>query len=265
MKPLSNISLYGPIDTFQNTFINQPSLSYSSFDVTLLPNSFSTSCSNDLFFRTPHSYNNTTTTPSINPYETTKTFQNTCLNDSFFFETQHSYNNNITIAPNIGPYETIVTFQDMFINQSPSLSSSSSFIYDEPEPNNEQNITSTSNSFPISCSNKFSFFETQYSYNNVPTITPNIDGTIETYQNMFINQSLSSSSPSFIYDELEPQNIISSSSSPSNSSNDSFFFETQHSYNIIPNINPYGSVETFQNTFIDQSSFVHDKPMPNDE
>ncbi|CAG8513581.1 22089_t:CDS:2 [Gigaspora rosea] len=249
MEPFPNINHYGTIETFQNTFINKPSLSYFPFvhgvfmpNITLFP-------TNDLFFRTLYSYNNTI----INPYRTTKTLQNTfinqsssynndepelnndqnitpssdsfstsCSNDSFFFETQHSYDKIITI-PNIDPYGIIEAFQNMFINQSPS-SPSISFIHDESESNNEQNITSFSNSFPT---------------------------------NMLINQSPSTSSPSFIHDELElnsEQNIISSSSSFSTSfSNDSFFFETQHSYNNIvtttPNLNPYRSVETFRNTF----------------
>ncbi|KAF0487844.1 hypothetical protein F8M41_022475 [Gigaspora margarita] len=312
MEPFPNINPYGTTETFQNTFINKPSLSYLPFvhgifmpNITLFP-------TNDLFFRILHSYKNTITTPPINPYRTTKTLQNTvinqsssynndepelnndqnitpssdsfstsCSNDSFFFETQHSYDNIITI-PNIDPYGIIEAFQNMLNNQSPSslssLSSPSfSFIHDESVSNNEQNITPFSNSFPTSCSNDFSY-KTQHSYNNVITTTPNIDlyEIIETFQDMLINQSPSTSSSSFIHDKLElnnEQNIIASSSSFSTScSNDSFFFETQHSYNNIitttPNINPYGSVETFRNTFNPHhhpKSSVHDEPMLNDE
>ncbi|KAF0487838.1 hypothetical protein F8M41_022469 [Gigaspora margarita] len=295
IEPFHNINPYETTEIFQT-------LSYSLFvpgvfmpNIILFP-------ANDL-----HSYNNTIIIPLINPYETTKTLQNTFnnqsssynndepelnndqnitpssdsfstsrSNDSFFFETQHSYDNAITI-PNIDPCGTIETFQN--INQSPSSSSSSSsFIHDEPEPNHEQNITSFTNSFPTSCSNDFSSFETQHSYNNVITTTPNIGlyETIETFQDMPINQSPSTSSPSFIHDELElnnERNIISSSSSFSTScSNDSFFFETQHSYNNIitttPNIDSYGSVETFRNTFNPHhhpKPSVHDEPMLNDE
>ncbi|KAF0487840.1 hypothetical protein F8M41_022471 [Gigaspora margarita] len=83
-------------------------------------------------------------------------------------------------TPSINPYRTTKTLQNTFINQS------SSYNNDEPELNNEQNITSFSNSFPISCSNDFSSFETQHSYNNVITSNPNIDlyETIETFQDM---------------------------------------------------------------------------------
>ncbi|KAF0487841.1 hypothetical protein F8M41_022472 [Gigaspora margarita] len=302
MELFPNFNPYETTETFQNTFINEPSLSYFPFvhgvfmpNITLFP-------TNDL-----HSYNNTITTLPINPYGTTKPLQNTfinqsssynndepkikndqniapssdsfstsCSDNSFFFEIQHSYDNAITIS-NIDPYGTFETFQTMFINQSPSSLSSSSFIHDEPEPNNEQNITSFSNSFPISCSNDLSSFESQHSYNNVITTTPNIDlyETIETFQDMPINQFPSTSSPTFIHDELElnnEQNIISSSSSFSTScSNDYFFFETQYSYNNIvttPNINSYGSVETFRNTFNPHhhpKPSDHDEPMPNDE
>ncbi|CAG8789567.1 43496_t:CDS:2 [Gigaspora margarita] len=281
MEPFPNINPYETTETFQNTFIKQPSLSYSPFvpgvfmpNITLFP-------TNDL-----HSYNNTITTLPINPYETTKPLQNTfinqsssyhndepelnndqnitsssdsfstsCSNDSSFFETQHSYDNIIT-TPNIDPYGTIEAFQNS---------------------NNEQNITSSSGSFSTMYPNDTLFFETQHPYNSIITTTPNIDlyETIETFQDMFINQS-PSTSPCFIHDELElnnEQNIISSSSSFSTGcSTDSFGFETQHSYNNIvtttPNINPHGSVETFQNTFINQSSsssLVHDEQMPNDE
>ncbi|CAG8744598.1 12939_t:CDS:2 [Gigaspora rosea] len=278
MEPFPNINPYETTETSQNTFIKQPSLSYSPFvpgvfmpNITLFP-------TNDL-----HSYNNTISTLPINPYGTTKPLQNTFVNqslsyrndeselnndqnitsssdslstssnNSFFFEPQHSYDNIIT-TPNIDPYGT---FQNS---------------------NYEQNITSSSDSFSTMYPNDSLFFETQPPYNSIITTTPNIDlyETIETFQDMFINQSPSTSSPSFIHDELElnnEQNIISSSSSFSIScSNDSFFSETQPSYNNIitttPNINPYGSVETFQNTFINQlssSSLVHNEPMTNDE
>ncbi|CAG8835523.1 31349_t:CDS:2, partial [Gigaspora margarita] len=234
MEPFPNINPYGTTETFQNTFINKPSLSYLPFvhgifmpNITLFP-------TNDLFFRTLHFYKNTITTPPINPYRTTKTLQNAVINQS------SSYNND---EPELNNDQNITPSSDSFSTMS----------------NNEQNITPFSNSFPTGCSNDISSSKTQHSYNNVITTTPNIDlyEIIETFQDMLINQSPSTSSSSFIHDKLElnnEQNIISSSSSFSTScSNDSFFFETQHSYNNIvtttPNINTYGSVETFRNTF----------------
>ncbi|RIB07490.1 hypothetical protein C2G38_2214284 [Gigaspora rosea] len=149
----------------------------------------------------------------------------------------HSYNNTITTLP-INPYGTTKTLRNAFINQF------SSYNNDEPELNNDQNITPSSDSFPTSCLNDSFFFETQHSYDNAITI-PNIDpyGTIEAFQNISFSTSCS---------------------------NDSFFFETQHSYNNIattPNINTYGFVETFRNTFNPHNlkPSVHDEPMPNDE
>ncbi|KAF0487839.1 hypothetical protein F8M41_022470 [Gigaspora margarita] len=161
LHPLILIS-YRTTKTLQNTVINQSS-SYNNDE--------------------PELNNDQNITSSSDSFSTS------CSNDSFFFETQHSYDNIIPI-PNIDPYGIIEAFQNMFINQSPSslssLSSPSfSFIHDELESNNEQNITPFSNSFPTSCSNDFSSFKTQNSYNNVITTT-NIDlyEIIETFQDM---------------------------------------------------------------------------------
>ncbi|RIB07491.1 hypothetical protein C2G38_2214285 [Gigaspora rosea] len=283
MEPFPNINHYGTIETFQNTFINKPSLSYFPFvhgvfmpNITLFP-------TNDLFFRTLYSYNNTI----INPYRTTKTLQNTFINQSSSYNNDEpELNNDQNITPSSDSFSTScsnASFSKLNILMIISLlfpiltlmgllkhSKICSLISLHHHPpslsftmNQSQIMNKISHHSPILfllvVQMIFFSFKTQHSYNNVITTSPNIDlyEIIETFQDMLINQSPSTSSPSFIHDELElnsEQNIISSSSSFSTSfSNDSFFFETQHSYNNIvtttPNLNPYRSVETFRNTF----------------
>ncbi|CAG8692881.1 12983_t:CDS:1, partial [Racocetra fulgida] len=177
-QPYPNINSYGATEIFQNTFVNQSPSSYYSFvhdesmpnherNITFFPNSFSTS----YYFEAPHSYNEQN---SFSSY----------LSDSVGISLP--YNNVMNTSLNINPFEITETFQNTSINKSPSLSSSSSsFIHDEQEPNNEPYITSSFNSFSTGCSNDSSFFETQHSHNNGITTTFNITpyGTADAFQN----------------------------------------------------------------------------------